>query len=286
MDRRRALGGLGSLVGVHALGCSDVEEEDRGLERMLRKKYHCVEVPLLIPNSHVTVVFISKKSEAEGISDLRVSNGFADLEDAYVYAHDENLWIEVGKTARSYSNGNEGVELQVDLLKDIFLTTSLVTFYHIHRPYKNVRYGSDYFSQCPNFNAMGASEIRQDILVKSPLGILPSRQDIVTLAYLSALQGQCNSRGRFSSVIVTEYGLTTYSLTPFGLLYVGLLFGAKGFEELCRTTSDRVRNGLEENNHSLLAQERDLLALGEEKKVLYDDPVVKVFFTPFSEKNA
>jgi hypothetical protein len=157
--------------------------------------------PDLVVNVDKSYANVVRKSEKEGIRDMRKLVEGSTYEEAWTFLPDESLWIETGLgEMKIVSSGGEKLivkELCSELRK-IFSGNKNVIKYHFHPVLAYFK------SDIPGFyNRMAISSIPMD-------------DDIFTTAILSRFFYNLQPGGTISFKICSHYGMTEYFLTEEG----------------------------------------------------------------------
>lgn len=180
----------------------------------------------LVSNDSQLYSFWSKKSEAEGVADLRSLLQQSPYEEAWIYSPSTEEWFEVGSKSHR-SKGKSSVRRRGMSMVGWFIQNpgSSLVFYHYH-PSRSaltntVPGGYSTTIQEPNGATEPSAFTLDATLLKSYFKDVPfarpSYGDLSVLTEDSVVAHHLCTNNHLQGKICSEHGVTTYHLTEAGL---------------------------------------------------------------------
>ena len=189
-------------------------------------KYHYASS--LKVNTDISKRYLVKKTETEGVEDLRKLVSASTLEDAWLFLPEKSLWVEVGIDERIEVSDiiKFGCRLDRESVDKYTLENGNVIFYHFHPELKEIikslyaestkgKFGKELLDT----KMRNLSFIYKDLVHSA----LPARNDIFTFIGEATKFYRTQPQGSFAAKICSCYGITTFQLTELGKDYFMLL---------------------------------------------------------------
>lgn len=152
------------------------------------------EVDKLVVNTACSYRTAAKKSEEEGVKDIRELIDSSDLEELWAYLPQESLWVEIGRNEESF--GESSVSTDEAYFKKLIQTYDELILYHFH------------INDERNYPSL--KELKKIFNVKKAM---PSGSDLAAIFCSSILFYRFQPYGKISAKLCSKCGITEFYLT-------------------------------------------------------------------------